>query len=773
MNNHLMKRSMLTIAVLTALNSPNLMAVEAEESTDEKSSSMETITVTSQKRVERLIDVPLSVTSVDQKELAQRGIKQLQDLGDTAPNLNISESIDFRSSVSIRGVGADSRNIGFDSRVGIYIDGVYLGQSPSINQGLVDLERVEVLRGPQGTLFGKNTIAGAINLISQKPTDQFEGSITANVGNFDAQDYHLKLNIPMGESTAAKVFVNRAVGGAYTKNNMTGQDLGGRDATSGRINLVSNLTDALELNFSADYLTHDILAVNGMALTDVLGYDPATGPASMMLNATNRQDLSVGFTEATKDNYATFSNRDTTEKKDVWGSSITFDYTTDSDYTFKSITAYRSTEMDIDLSSDVSPLDMLHTPYQDTYKQTSQEFQWISPDLNNLRYLVGVYLFDLDSTTDRKAIAGRDMDIYTLLLPIPSTGIDYSMPAVESAGSVDTQSYAVFTNGSYDFNDQWQLGFGLRYSAETKDVDWAIKGTNSGLFRMATAHIVDDRKDDFLAPSLNLNYAVTEDSQAYARVSTGFKSGGYNLDFVTNDVIDAGIEFDKETVLSYELGYKAQLLDNHLRLSSALFRAEYDDYQVNQYVDLGGGRTAISITNAAAVISQGLELEMDYQVTDDFQITGSLGLLDATFDSFPGGGTAGSDASGNKLPNAPEVTAALGVQYYQSLSSLNSTLMYRLDYNYTAEQYFLVNNDENYQIPGTGEVVDFDKADSYSTLNARITLMSDMDNWQVSLWGQNLTDSNHMVESYREFFGGINAIYAKPRSFGVEATYNF
>jgi len=168
---------------------------------DEK--SIETVIVTSQKRVERLIDVPISITSINKSQIEARGIKNLQELGSLLPNLIISQEADFNTKITIRGVGAHSRNIGFDSRVGVYIDGVYIGQSPAINQGVGDFERIEVLRGPQGTLFGKNAIAGAINLISQQPNDDFQTSVKVNIGNYDLQEYHIQSNIPFTDQSKA------------------------------------------------------------------------------------------------------------------------------------------------------------------------------------------------------------------------------------------------------------------------------------------------------------------------------------------------------------------------------------------------------------------------------------------------------------------------------------------------------------------------------------------------------------------------------------------
>lgn len=748
------KKTIVSAAVLTAIYAPTGIAQTSQVPTANDETLIETITVTSQKRVQRLIDVPIAVTNVSGKELRERGIKELRELGDAAPNLTISQGSDFSSKVIIRGVGANSRNIGFDSRVGIYIDGVYLGQSPAINQGLIDLERLEVLRGPQGTLFGKNTIAGAINLISQAPSDEFEGSVGVTLGNFSRQNVNVKINTPLTDDTAVTFFLNQSTEDGYIENKLLGTAAGEKDETAGRIALKSKLTDSLSLSINADYATQERVAISGTMLTDPFGNDPVSGPFGDILQGT------------ANDKFVSFQDSDSVEDKTVWGASVILDYEMENDFLLKSITSHRKTDMNITIDVDRTPLPILNVDYRDIYNQTTQEVQLISPDDSDFKYMLGVYLFDLNSTSVRDGIGGDSIVVFG------DPRLQPGRSAVIVDGVVDTTSYAFYTNASYNLDEKWELGAGLRYSSETKDVDWSIDGSNSGFFSLAVADVVDERTDTYLSPAVNASYAISPNSQAYARLSTGFKSGGYNLDFVSSNVVEAGIEFDKETVTSFELGYKAELLEKHLRLNAALFSAVYEDYQVNQYVDLGGGRTAISITNAAEVKTQGLELEVDYQATADLTLTGSLGLLDATFDSFPGGGTGGTDATGNSLPNAPEVTMSLGVIYYQDVTAWDSSLFYRIDYNYTDEQYFLINNDENYALPD-GTTIDFDKAESFTTLNARVSLISDDDIWSVSLYGQNLTDSDPMVDSFREFFGGIVATYAKPRMYGIEVNYNF
>jgi Outer membrane receptor proteins, mostly Fe transport len=716
--------------------------------------NVEVILVTAQKRVERLIDVPISVTSINKSQIAERGIKELKELASLSPNLIISQGTDFNTKITIRGVGAHSRNIGFDSRVGVYIDGVYMGQSPAINQGLGDFERIEVLRGPQGTLFGKNSIAGAISLISQQPSDEFQTSLAATIGNYDLREYHLQSNIPFTAQTKAIVFLNTTKETGYVTNQLTKNKVGGNDSSSGRVHLFSELASDLTVSVTADFLNKDRLGFENKPLSDPFGNHPVNGPFG---------DLYKGTAD---DKYLQYMNNDVAEDKQIWGSALTLNYQLSNDFSLKSISAYRDTKTKINFDIDYSSLSIIDTLTTDSYKQLSQEFQLLSPDDEDFSYILGLYLYQLDSTTLRDANGGEDIVLFG------DPRLQPDRLAVSIDGDVKTQSYALFGNTSYAFTDKLTLGLGVRYNQETKEVDWTIDGSNSGFFGIATGAVKDKRTDTNFSPAINVNYALTPYSQTYLRLATGFKSGGYNLDYITADAFASGIEFNDETVISYELGYKAQLLNNRLNISGALFKSIYDDYQVNQFVDLGDGRTALSITNAAEVKTQGIELELNYQLSDDLAFNMFIGGLSAKFDKFPGGGTGGSDASGNKLPNAPKLTASFGVQYYQSWPAIASTLNYKVDYHYTGSKYFNVNNDSNYEF-SDGSTVDYGKVGSSKQLSARISLTADNGAWEIGLWGKNLTNSDHMVRSFRDFFGTILAGYAKPRSYGVETTFYF
>ncbi|HET6629730.1 MAG TPA: TonB-dependent receptor [Woeseiaceae bacterium] len=766
-------------AALAALVAP--LQASAQDAT------IEEIVVTAQKRTERLVDVPVSISVFSDDAIDQTGVRELKDIADYIPNLGISEGNDFRSTVTIRGVGAQSRNIGFDSRVGVYVDGVYVGQSPAINQELLNLERIEVLRGPQGTLFGKNTVAGAINLVTKKPGDEFSARIGADLGNLDYRELKALVNVPFSEAVSGSFAVSKTDRDGYVRNIVTGNDLNARDVLAYRAQLRIGASEKLEINASFDGLNSDSLILVGDPITDMLALQPVQVAPEFGV---------VAF------------SFDPFDKRDIYGGALDFTYDLDSGHVLKSITGYRTTDAVYSNATDYSPVDIVSIEYADDYDVLSQEFQFISPDEGAFTYVAGLYYYRQDAKTNRDVVLGQQF-IDAFVGPLYASGqvsppngplppppalpndlvaqlLEFGPPGskVFNRGEVNTRSYAAYFNGTYDLTERMKLGFGARYSTEDKDVNWLLDGRNSGIFFIGStgpdplnpSPLINDRTDNFFAPAVSLTYALTDDTNVYARYAAGYKSGGFNLDYINAVELAAnqGLEFDKETVDSYEIGMKGAFLDSRLHLNLAAFIANYDDYQVNQFVDLGGGRTSIRINNAAKVETSGVEAEANWRVTEDFTLRASLGLLDATFESFPGGGTAGADASGNDLPNAPDTTASFGGIFYHGLPSLGSTLLMRADVNYASEYFSGANNDTaipyNSAFPG---MIPYGQLPERTEVNARIGLMSDNETWEVYLWGRNLTDETGPQDELRDFFGTVAKLPSLPRTYGVEFGWNF
>jgi len=330
----------------------------------------------------------------------------------------------------------------------------------------------------------------------------------------------------------------------------------------------------------------------------------------------------------------------------------------------------------------------------------------------------------------------------------------------------------VFANANYDITDRLHLGAGFRYSEETNDVDWPLDGSTSGLFAIGVGHVEDSRTDYDFSPSISLNYDFDDSLVGYVRYAEGYKSGGYNLDYITQADLAAGIEFDKETVESYELGLKGQLLENRVQFSFAMFNTEYEDYQVNQFIDLGAGGTSISIRNAAEVTTKGAELEVTAQASESFTITAAAGVLDAEFDKFPGGAAGGGDASGKELPGAADFQGALAIDYYDAVTD-GLALAVHVGYTYTGGSFNSIDNVRTATTLADQQTLDWGYTPGVDLVDARITLSNIDDTWSVALWSRNALDNDYDAGTTRDFLGTLTGAQGEPRTYGVEASYRF
>ncbi|PCI54287.1 MAG: TonB-dependent receptor [Alphaproteobacteria bacterium] len=702
---------------------------------------LEEITVTAQKRSQRLVDVPISVSAFGDEAIKATGVQQLSEISDLIPNLHIDSVRSLSSSVTIRGVGASSRNIGFDARVGVYLDGVYLGQSPALNQDMVDMERIEVLRGPQGALFGKNTVAGAINMISKKPSDELEGMVRARVGNYNATQFSGHINLPLTEGVALKVSANKVDRDGYSLNLLDNIRTDDRDSYSYRAQLRIATTDNFEVLATVDGLSADEYVTYGDPLTNSFG-------SGLDTSAPNERETNF--------------NHVGEEQRDIFGVSLDMTYSFGNDYALRSITAYRKTDFHTKFDVDYAPIDFMYVDYTDNYKQITEEVQLISPEGDALEYIIGLYFFKQEGKTNRLAIAGEQG--YLLGLASGDT--------ISNAGEVISKSFALFSNFTYDITDRIELGVGFRWSSEKKDVDWTLDGSQSGPLGIASGHFVHDRTDNNFAPSLSLNYAITDQITSYLRYAEGYKSGGYNLDYITLTPDAENTEFGKETVVNYEAGIKGSLMENRMTFALSAFLTEYKEYQVNQLRELSGGRSTFVISNAGKVRTKGIELETTVYVTDGLKVSGSLGILDAIFTDFPGGGTGGADVSGNDLPNASKFQGSVAADYYRFLGgSMGLAIKAHLDYSHRSGAFTTVNNVKSYSF-GSGSVP-YGYVPAYDLMNARLTLLSEDQGWEVSLWARNLLDNNYINRSSRDFFNTYLETRGAPRTYGAEVSYTF
>ncbi|MGJ8694037.1 MAG: TonB-dependent receptor [Thalassotalea sp.] len=765
------KISVIVVGCLLLLNPVIVVAKTEKKAKSPRNNQIETIEVVAQKRVENIQTVPIAISAISPADIETIGYKQLNELVEFVPNMRMSVTNDFTSIISLRGVGAASRSIGFDSRVGLYLDGVYLGQSPANNQDIYDLERVEVLRGPQGTLFGKNNVAGAIQLISKKPENEFFAKVGLGVGNYGLSQYNAIINTPLGDDYAAKFSVNGYQRDGTIENIVTGHWINEQDNQSYRGQLIGNITNKLSFHFSFDNLTSDRLSFDGEAVTDTLG-------RALNTEVSAKKQVSLTI--------------DPREKRKLSGQILTLDWQLDNGYLFRSISGHRETNIQYQNDFDYSVQEHAVFDYEDDYAQLSQEIQIISP-VGKFQYIAGFYYYQQDAFTNRRTTV--QADAIELFTGVSRAAIEYGASLgdpsslqllagfypgeLSTNGTVDTQSYAAFLNTSYHFNNEFSLDLGFRYSEEEKQVDWQISSIEKGTgipiipaLALATGEVKDkDTYHDF-SPLMSLNYQINDNIHSYFKFATGYKSGGFNVDFLTQAQLAAGVAFDKETVKTYELGIKGLALARSLTYRAALFSSKYDDFQVNQLIKLAGGTTALSVRNAAKVDTKGLELELNYQY-NQFDFFGVLALLDATFDEFKNGGLNGEDLSGGSLPEVSDYSYNVGMKYFYPLPALNSELVFNINYHYR--------DDYNSDLDGTtevslanGNILPVGHVNGYGITNMSLIYLPNSESYKISLWAKNITDQDNLVLSAKKsFFGARRNTYVEPKTYGVMAEYFF
>jgi iron complex outermembrane receptor protein len=701
-------------------------AAQGSEDGESSTNIIEEVIVTAQKRDQNLQTVPIAITAVGAETIDELGIVDLSGISTIATSVRL-EPTGF---MSIRGVGDFARNIGSGARATVYIDGVLVGRSYAFNQNLVDVEMVEVLRGPQGTLFGKNSVSGAVNITTGIPHDALEGQVSAEYGNFDHVMVEGQINIPLSESIFFGIEASYLGEDGYIDNVYLDRELNGRDRRSIRGKLRFLAGDNTDIILGADYLEQSVPSTIALALPQpgggLGGYDQAPG----------RYEASHDINE----------NSDVEYK----GASLTVNHDFKSDYALTSITAYRENSFSQLQEEDYSSVDFAHSFLNETSDQFSQELRINSSATGNFDYVIGIYYLDQNLGTARGA--GSDEPF---LFGAPFL--------VFTPGELDDTSTSAYIHTNYRFSDQWELTAGLRYTHQKKSIDYSIHDSTGFLF-MNLDHFKDSRTDDEWSPLVSLNYQVDENTMTYALYSSGFKSGGWNADFITT--IDQ-IAYDPEYATNYEIGLKTTMLDNKLRLNVAGFLTKFDDYQVNQFVPVGGDSTGsqgsiFTITNAGKVTSKGIEIEATAAPTEGLVLTANYSYIDAVYDEYEDGGGPGIDYDGNDLGADPTHNIFGAVDYVMSAGSA-SLLKFHLDYVYGSSRYTEAANTE------------FLRLDSISQTNARLTYVHEKSGWEFQLWALNLFDNE--LDVRRNFtFLGIHIGYQDSntqRRYGIKARYTF
>jgi iron complex outermembrane receptor protein len=689
---------------------------------------LDRIVVTARRRDETLQRVPMSVTALDAADLQTRGAHDLGALGAAVPNLTIYAGRGITTgtiTAYIRGVGQSDTRWGVEPGVGVYVDDVYLARPQAGLLDILDVDRIEVLRGPQGTLYGRNTLGGAIKYVTHRIDDEFSGNVGMTVGNYARHDFNGAVNVPLGERLRTRVAFGSFDRGGFGRNLITGEDVSAEDVTVARVTADWLPSDAVDVRFAYDRY-RDRSGVRGAKRLIVNPFDPLP---------------------PNDNNFAVQNGMPNVDQADTESASATVDWEISTHWRFKSITAHREGSSHGNTDFDTLPLPIIDLSRRLFDKQLSQEFQ-LHWDTARAHAIGGLYYLDGEA-------GGQG---YLNILGRSFGG---------SGGVVETRGAALYGDLGLDLSDKLSVDAGLRYTSERKTATVLSQGYTDATFATPNGMVMADftaaKTFNSLMPRINVSYQLTQDAMFYAQVSRGFKSGGYNIDADTSVAPQSALPFDPETVTSYELGAKTQWLGGQFTFNAALFHNDYRDIQLSVTTSFDRNGDGIDdgffddFTNAGAGTIDGAELELSAQTGKHLKWLGHAGYLDTKYDKFISADV--NIASGQRFADAPRWTSGVSAIADIPLSSAGS-LVARIDGNYQSKVY---------PTPDLNEAI---ARDGYALWNASLTWRSPT--WQVALLGQNLTDKEYRVTGWDvSGLGIVTGFYGQPRTISLSLTYYF
>jgi iron complex outermembrane receptor protein len=803
-NGTFFKPSSVAISLLSAGLASASGGLDARE--DGALKILEEITVTARRREESLQDTPIAISVYSGDAMGYRGVTKLDDISRFVPSLTLSNNPGFggasnSAAIYLRGVGQKDFLPTTEPGVGLYVDGVYIARSVGAVLDLIDVEKLEVLRGPQGTLFGRNTIGGAISIQTKKPdpNGEFGGTISAVVGTDDRANLKGSLHIPISDTVALRASIASFQQDGYLERT-DGIDLGDDDTITGRFALSWLPSDRLSVNLDVD-VTRDrengpameLLAIDFTDLSQLNGTVLAPPPPMVFVHNVTTAAMAPGVPCAVQDvngnsplpfpnpNFASpncFDNRYVGSNKnqgtapaksesDVFGISTTIEYEISEALSAKSITAWRDLESEFGRDGDHSPQRIAHYYDELNQEQFTQELQLLGTH-EKMNWIVGAYYFSEDGEN-------------------PNT-LDFTVSNFRSGGSFDNEALAVFAQLTYDFTQEIHLTIGGRYTEETKKFhpDQIIyQNYYAGIseilppghplasldapFLQAGGRVLPDVEKeieiDEFTPMVNLSYDLSDSNMVYASYSEGFKSGGFSQrvfpPVVAGFTAPPGVPdedliptFDSEFVEVFELGFKSTFSGGRVRLNGAVFHTDYNDLQVQVF-----NSVAPVTQNVGAATIQGLELEMQAAPGDGWLIDAMLSYLDAEYDEIDTQNTL-IDKS-NAFERVPEFTGNLGVSKEFDLNS-GGLIVARVGWSY---------RDEAYNDAFNTELL---KTDSFSLWDASVRWTSQDEDWTVQLVGKNLSDEKYLVTGvYGTAFQSFEGMFDRGRQWTLEVRREF
>ncbi|MBX7248443.1 MAG: TonB-dependent receptor [Caulobacteraceae bacterium] len=715
---------------------------------DTDTTSVDEVIVTARRTEENNQQVPAAVSAFNERALERMQAQDTTGLQGAVPNLNIVQGrgSSNATNIYIRGVGQPDALQTFDPAVGVYIDDVYLSRIRGAQMDLLDLERVEVLRGPQGTLYGKNTIGGALKLVTRKPDQEFRANASIAAGDYSMLEAKAAVSGPVSDTVALGLAGLYSSHDGYVTDRLNGREYNDKNTWGVRGALAWTPSDQVRVDIAADYSRDDAALNLGQPvnnLTTLFGAPLLTVPNPNHYN----------FTGA-----ATSTLPNSTQLRH-WGVSGTVTYDVSDNLTFKSITAYRNLETDDYVDIDATQLETGDAFVGVDQDQTSQEFQLLYSS-DNWNVVAGVYYLRENITSHQEAYADD----------LIGGGITFTRFVDDD---LQTTSWAGYANASYRWDNGLQLSAGIRYTEEKKDYDRATYTVSSNpLFTSVVPFpfVADDTWDDW-SPMISLDYQIDDDHMIYARISQGFKSGGFNG---RANSPQERTEYDPETATTYEIGAKTQWFDRTLRLNATAFFNDYQDFQArvsSLEIILGVPTPQLSVFNAGSMEIFGVEFEGQWTPIQGLLLESQIGYLNADYKEFDDLRFAafGGSRAFQQPAFAPEWTARFAGQYEWNLNG-NGYFLVGANARYRSEMALAVDNTFTNTNVRNGLW-----SDDYWLFDARAVWQNEDRRYSIGVYGQNLTDEVYRTEGQE--FSSVGSIrttyYGAPRTWFVRFTARY
>lgn len=746
--------------------------------------AIEEVLVTAQKRAESVQDVPISITALSGEDLIRRGLNNMQDVARTVPNFDLPASNNMRNvSIRIRGIGSTGTNPGIENSVGTFLDGLYMPAGAMSFGELSDIQTIEILRGPQGTLYGRNTPVGALNVTTLKPTNEQETLLRIGYGDYDQANVRGHVGGGLTDNTAGRLSFFYRDREGYEKNLFTGDDVNDNSEWGLRGKLLFAPSDLVEVIATVYVSEIERRCCMG---EQIQPNHPLFGIATDGFLAA-QEAAGYPFINFTDDDHKVDGDDEGDDNTDSLGASVQVDWELGNGHLFTSITGFQDWENDVSIAADSLKNPVLTSRQILNNEVFSQEFRMTSPSDQTVEYLAGLYFYEQDTAFESDGVIGvganRVFPAPSVVCPAPCRAEPGD--SVISVFEQETSSVAVYGNLTYNISDVWDVTGGLRWSRDEKDA--FIAHTNSpgngfvvnNLLFPPTEPGALDRSESKVTWSFNTRYDLADDIMLFFTTSTGFKSGGFNSRRVPAGSV---VEFEEEESITVETGIKSFFYDRSLMLNLTLFQTTIDDFQESTLAPTGAG---FIVGNAGEQEVSGLEADFIYAPNENLTFNGALAYLDAEYTDFknapcgagevpdnPNGANSTCNRDGDRPAFTPEWQYTLGVEWAQPISNSNLEWFARADYSWRDDQQLIaVTLDE------------IAKQDRYGLLDLRAGIATQSGTWQVDAFVKNTTDEVYFVQAVGQPVGGLVSgggaagvrgfvgWYGPPRVWGLELSW--